>query len=87
MLGGGFFTLQVCSCCRANSLIFRIMYIGFKKIKKSESSEVIHLSHNNFSTLCGKSVKEDWNKCDDDNLDKNDICKNCRRSILSKGAK
>jgi len=66
------------------------MFVGFDKIQK-QSSKVVHLSTNGWSTICGLPVKDnDKNHFESlgnsHELDEDEhICKNCRSSIIKKG--
>jgi len=57
------------------------MYTGFKKYRFPSGSEN-HLSVNGIKTLCGKTISHKSDLIEDS--DSFDICKNCRKSILSK---
>lgn len=60
------------------------MFLGFKKIK-SRSSDKIHLSTNGWRTVCGLPVKDTW--VEESSVEDDDsVCKNCRSSVLNKGA-
>lgn len=64
------------------------MFLGFNKLKK-KGKDIIHLSNNGWSTVCGLSLSgkngEDYVSIGNrDFKEDENICQNCRQSVLAK---